>query len=628
MAGKSAAARRARHRGSRRAAGAFVVCLGIVAVAVAEPTGAAGEPADFVLTGGRIVTLDPRGTIASAIAVRDERIVYVGDDVGVRGFVGPMTTVHDAAGRTVIPGINEQHLHPTLVAKSETEVPFRQLRSIDEIKAWVRDRVATTPDGTWVVLPRIDVTRIRERRMPNRADLDAAAPDRPAVFIWQYANRQVQMLNTAALRAAGIDRNTPVPAGGAIVKDADGEPTGAIEDAPALTAQWVRKPPPPQEAYRRILEDVWRRYARFGITSMAERRTDAEGWRTYNEMRSEGRLPLRAALTIYVESDGTAEGTRRFIESLPFKPDEGDDWVRVGPLKFSVDGGVLYGTSFMREPYGPQAGDLYGPLAPQYRGRLQMTPEQVDAVVRTGHGLGWPMCAHVTGDAGVDMVLDAVEAAGRERPIVDRRFTLLHAYFPHEDTAARCARLGVCVDTQPAWYFKDGDALAAALGGLQMSRFIGLDIWRRAGVTVSISSDHFLGVDSDLSLNPYNPFLTLATAVTRRTETGRIFGPDQRVTREQALRMMTVEAAKLHREESFKGTLEVGRLGDLAVLSADYFSCAEEHIPAIRSVLTVVGGRVVHRDDGTGRTGAGVAPRRRERNMPIETPLPEEAGQP
>ena len=594
MAGEPAAANRACHGASRHAAGAMVVCIGLAAVLVAAPTVAAEPPADFVLTAGRIATLDPRGTIASAIAVRDERIVYVGDDVGVRAFVGPKTDVHDAAGRTVIPGINEQHLHPTLVAKSEAAVPFRQLRSIGEIQQWVRDRVAATPDDTWVVLPRIDVTRILERRMPNRADLDAAAPDRPAVFIWQYANRQVQMLNTAALRAAGIDRDTAAPAGGAIAKDADGEPTGAIEDAPALTAKWVQQPPPPQETYRRLLEDVWRRYNRFGITSVAERRTDVEGWRTYNEMRSEGRLPLRAALTIFIESDGTAADTRKFIESLPFKPDEGDHWVKVGPLKFSVDGGVLYGTSFMRDPYGPRAGELYGPLVPEYRGRLQMTREQVDAVVRTGHGLGWPMCAHVTGDAGVDLVLDAVEAAGRESPIEGRRFTLLHAYFPHEDTAARCARLGVCVDTQPAWYFKDGDALATALGGLQMSRFIGLDVWRRAGVTVAISSDHFLGVDSDLSLNPYNPFLTMATAVTRRTESGRVFGPDQRVTREQALRMMTVDAAKLHREEAHKGTLEVGRLGDLAVLSADYFSCPEEVIAGIRSVLTVVGGRVVY----------------------------------
>jgi predicted amidohydrolase YtcJ len=153
----------------------------------------------------------------------------------------------------------------------------------------------------------------------------------------------------------------------------------------------------------------------------------------------------------------------------------------------------------------------------------------------------------------------------------------------------------VAVDTQPAWYYKDGDALAVTLGGARMERFIGLNVWRDAGVTVAINSDHFLGFDPDRSLNPYNPFLTLAIAVTRKTESGRVFGTAQRVTREDALRMMTSEAARLHGEEKDKGTLEVGRLGDLAVLSADYLSCPEEEIPAIRSVLTVAGGRVTHR---------------------------------
>ena len=131
-----------------------------------------------------------------------------------------------------------------------------------------------------------------------------------------------------------------------------------------------------------------------------------------------------------------------------------------------------------------------------------------------------------------------------------------------------------------------------------MSRFIGLNVWRKAGVTVAINSDHFLGIDPLLSLNPYNPFLTMATAITRKTAAGRVFGADQRVTREEALRMMTVDAAKLHSDEMLKGTLEVGRLGDLAVLSDDFFSCPEESIPKIYSVLTVVGGQVVHREGG------------------------------
>jgi predicted amidohydrolase YtcJ len=552
-------------------------------------------PADFVLTGGRVVTLDDRGTIASAVAIRAGRIVHVGDDAAAAALAGPETVRYAAAGRTVIPGLNESHVHVVLAATTEAGQPFRQLGSIAEIQDWVRQRAAALPAEEWVLLPRIDVTRIRERRLPTRADLDAAAPGRAAAFVWQYANRHVQMLSSAALAAAGITKDTPDPAGGRIVRGADGAPTGALENCAALTKRWLDRPPPAREAVLERMAELMGRYAELGITSIVDRRTDVAGWRAFEALKAAGRLPVRASVAIWIEGDGTAAGTERFIRGLPFGPREGDEHLRAGPLKFGVDGGVLYGTAYLREPYGAQAFGLYGIDDPEYRGLLQMTAEQVRDVVRTGHRLGWPMCAHVTGDAGVDIVLDAIEAADRDAPIADRRFTLLHAYFPSPETAARCRRLGVCIDTQPAWYFKDGDVLADALGGARLSRFLGLRIWRDAGLPVAINADHIMGFDPDLSLNPFNPFLTMATAITRKTESGRVFGPDQRVSREEALKMMTVWPAWTTFEERDKGTLEVGRLGDLAVLSDDFFACPEERIPKIRSVLTVVGGRVTHR---------------------------------
>jgi predicted amidohydrolase YtcJ len=282
---------------------------------------------------------------------------------------------------------------------------------------------------------------------------------------------------------------------------------------------------------------------------------------------------------------------------LPFRFGEGDDWVKVGPLKIGVDGGVLYGTAYMREPYGPQSFSLYGLDDPQYRGLLQMDADRVKNVIRTGHRLGWQMCSHVTGDAGVDMVLDAVEAANADSPIAERRYTLIHAYFAHADTAARAAKLGVCIDTQPAWFYKDGDALAAALGEKRMDQFIGLKTWQAAGLKIALNSDHMQGFDPDLSLNPYNPFIALYTAVTRKTESGAVHSASQAVSRQDALRMLTSDAAWLHFDEAKKGTLEVGKLGDLAVLSADYFACPAEQIKGIRSVLTIVGGKVMYRHE-------------------------------
>ena len=187
------------------------------------------------------------------------------------------------------------------------------------------------------------------------------------------------------------------------------------------------------------------------------------------------------------------------------------------------------------------------------------------------------MVAHVTGDAGVDTVLDAIEAAqatpgehrGPDLAMKDRRHTLLHAYFANAASAARAAKLGVPIDTQPAWYYKDADALLPALGAPRLEHFIGIRTWLDAGAHVAINTDHMFGLDPNTSLNPFNPFLTIATAVTRRTEGGQVIGPNETITRQQALRMMTIEAARLSFDEARKGSIEVGKLADLTMLSAD-----------------------------------------------------------
>ncbi len=481
---------------------AIVVALLAAALWAKLPHAHAQEPADFVLTGGQVHTLDAKETVAQAVAIRGEKLVYVGSDEGAKAHIGPKTEVYRAAGRTVIPGINETHVHAVGVAQGEAVQPFRQLGSIAEIQAWAKEAARTAPAEQWIRLPRVDITRIRERRMPTRVELDAAVPDRPAIYIWQYANRQVQVLNSAALAAAGIDRTTPQPERGRIVKDQAGEPTGVIEDAPGLTSKFLPRQSATKEQVLSELEKVLQAYHRLGITSITERGSNVEGWKTYKELQAQGRLTARVTLTIRVGSDGTVEGTERFIRGLPFRFGDGDDWVKVGPLKIGVDGGVLYGTAWMREPYGTQALPLYFLSDPAHRGLLQMDAEKVKNVIRTGHRLGWQMSSHVTGDAGVDIVLDAVEAAHADNPIDRRRYTLIHAYFPSPETAARAARLGVAVDTQPAWFYKDGDALLDALGEKRLAPFIGVATWQAAGVKVALNSDHMQGIDPDRSLNP------------------------------------------------------------------------------------------------------------------------------
>jgi predicted amidohydrolase YtcJ len=563
---------------------------------IALPSAAAEKPADLVVLNGKVVTVDATFSTAEAVAVRDGVFAFVGSGADGRKLVGEKTRVIDAKGKTVVPGLIESHVHATSAARGEVTHPFLQLGSIGEIQDWIRKQAEKADKTEWIQAPRVDVTRIKERRIPTRQELDTAAPDHPAVFNWQYANRQVQVLNTAALRAANISKETRPPAKGKIHIGDDGQPTGVIEDAGALTSKYLARRNVPEPEYLDSLVTLLHRYNECGITSIFERNTNPAGYRTYEKLKTDGRLSVRVTTTIGLSTDGTEAGTEKIISALSFRFGEGDDWVKVGPLKLGVDGGILYGTAFMREPYGPAAAPLYGFTDPTYQGDLRISPEKLKAIIRTGHRLGWQMCSHVTGDAGVDAVLDAVEAADRDRSIKNRRYTLIHAYFPNPETARRAASLGVCVDTQPAWYYKDADALASALGGTRLTNFIGLQVWRRAGVKVALNSDHMQGFDPNLSLNPYNPFLAMYVAVTRKTEHGLVIAPEQCVSREEALRMVTIDAAYLGFDETRKGSIEVGKLGDLAVLTEDLLTCPIERIKDIKAALTVVGGRVVHED--------------------------------
>lgn len=550
-------------------------------------------PADLVVRNADILTVDAAFTHAAAAAIRDGVFVAVGSNAEMQKWIGPRTRTIDAKGAMVIPGLLESHVHATGAARGELQQKFRQLKSIAEMQDWVRAQARETPAGGWIQLPRVDITRIRERRFPTRVELDAAAPNHPTVYTWQYANRVVQVLNGPALRAAGITAQTEAPPGGKISRGRDGLPE-SMENCSALVLKFIPSRSGTEEQYLDSLEALLRDYNRIGITSITERNSNLEGFRTYERLKAAGRLPVRVTVTIGLNTDGSVAGTEKAIRALPFKTGDGDDWVKVGPLKVGVDGGALYGTTYMREPYPAKALAFYRIDEPNYRSSLRISPENLKNIIRTGHRLGWQMSSHVTGDAGVDAVLDAVEAADRDSPMAPRRYNLIHAYFPTAETARRVARLGVCVDAQPALYYKDGDALAEVWGRDRFEHFMGLGTWHRAGVKVAINADHMQGVEPDTSLNPYNPFLTMQVAVSRKTEGGQLIGPDDRVSREEALRMMTVEAAWQSFDEKKKGSIEVGKLGDFAILTGDYLECPIDQMKDLRSMLTVVAGKVVY----------------------------------
>ena len=551
------------------------------------PVDTAGR-ADLLVVNGNIVTVDARSTRAEAVAVRNGRIAAVGTDVVVRRLAAPATRVIDARGRTVIPGLIDSHVHALGAAPVEAVTPFRTLASIAEVQESLRDVARRTSSPSWVWSPRVYPTRLKEGRFPTRQELDAAVPDRPAVVDGAYAF----VLNSQALAAAGITAGTPDPPGAVIVRGADGAPSGLLRNARSILARF--RPATTDSVPLDQLEALHRAYLATGITSIVERGGSIAGYRTYEQLKAAGRLHIRSTVTLMLPPALPAGQADAAIASIDLVPRAGDDWLKVGPLKITVDGGILLGTSYMRTPYPASSRALYGDQPPGYRGVLSTSAEAIRSIMIAGHARGWQMTAHVTGDAGVDAVLDAFEAAQRGTPRADARHTLIHGYFPTLDSARRAAALGVLVDTQPAWLYKDGDALAGALGPGRLAQFIGLRTWREAGVRVAINTDHMFGAERDSAMNPFNPFLTMATAVTRRTESGQVLAANEAITREEALRMMTIDAAALTFDERSRGSIEVGKLADLAILSEDLLTCPEERIRAITADVTIIGGVVAH----------------------------------
>ena len=575
----------------------WTVCA-VIALLSAAPAPTGQQPSvDLVVVNAKVLTVDQNNTPAEAVAIRGNTIAAVGTTAAIRKMAGPDTRVIDAGGRTVVPGFIESHVHATGAARGEVSQPFIQLNSIQEIKDWVRARAREAGAGGWVRLPRVDVTRIKEGRLPNKPDLDEAAPNNPAVYTWQYANRNIQILNDAAIKAARISKATVAPKGCTLHFTPSGEFTGKMENCQSLLNIPQREVTESQ--YLDSLAALMKKYNEVGITSITERSSNPEGFRDYQQLRAQGRLPLRVRVTMRIgTADNSEAAIERIITRLGVKYDEGDDWVRVGPLKIGIDGGALYGTALMRQPYPATSHELYGISDPTYSGELGrgagLTAEGVKNYVRVGNRLGWQLSSHVTGDRGVDLVLDAIEAANKEKSMLDKRYNLIHAYFASAETAKRAVSLGAVVDTQPMWFYMDGDALLKALGPRYMNTFIGVKTWKDNGVTVALNADHMQGFDPIGALNPYHPLLAMQAAITRRTHGGQVIGPAERISRLDALRMTTINAAYIGFEEKKKGSIEAGKLADLAILTGDFLTVPEDQLMNIKAYMTIVDGKVVY----------------------------------
>ena len=500
-------------------------------------------------------------------------------------------------GRTVLPGLCDSHVHSFRASVSEFGRPLPILKSLADAFQFIRQKAASQSPGSWILLERVYPTRMKEGRLPTLAELDAAAPDNPVY--WNCG--PVSMANSKAMQVSHITRDTPDPLPGQIVRDTNGAPTGLLRNAAQLLKFAASARQPTAADQREAVKHLYHLYNQQGITSICERRTDYAAIDLFRDLARSGELTVRVNCTRLMEP------VPRKLDAALKKLDEmttgldghgqygptgvGDDWVRMGPFKVFLDGGVLIGTAYMREPWG--VGDTYQITDPAYRGLLNVKPELLDALYLEAARRGWRLTAHCTGEAAVDVLIDCYENIQKQMDISGKRFEICHANFQSAENFARCRQLGVVADMQPAWLYKDGASLLRTLGEGRMRWFEPLKGWFDNGLIIAGGSDHMVGLDSFESTNPWNPWLGMWIALTRHTEQGPVLNAAECLTREQAIQFYTINGARINFDEAKKGSLEAGKYADLIIVDRDPSRCPIDDVPRTKVFLTVVNGKVV-----------------------------------
>jgi predicted amidohydrolase YtcJ len=574
-----------------------LVLAAMVSVLGCQSSPASGGPADLIVHHAKIITVDEKFSISEAIAIKDGRIIALGPDEEVfRLAEMGKTRIIDAEGHPILPGLYDSHVHLLGASASEISGPIPEFRTLEDAFDYIKEKAKTLPESEWIVVPYAFPTRLREARFPTRAELDAADSKHP-VF---YHAGPAGVVNSKALEVSGITKATANPPGGIVVKDpATGEPTGMLRGSPAV-ALLKRMPgvdaDDPPTARRDAVRKLLSLYNQYGITSVADRNTSREALDWFLELQQEGKLTTRITISPAFDPSGTREQIAAKLDAMPGKDGRfgptgaGDDWIRVGPIKLFLDGGMLNGSAYMREPW--PKGPAYQVVEDDYRGLLFIQPDQLRIVLEEAAKRKWQMTAHTAGEGGMDVLLDAYLATSRKVPIDDLRWCITHANFPSQRNLEICKRLGVVADVQPAWLWKDGTTMLHILGEKRVRWFQPYKTWLKY-TTIGGGSDHMIRTDSIHATNPWNPWLAIWVTLTRETEGGERPNPEEGLSREQAIRLYTINNAYLHHEEKEKGSLETGKLGDLIIIDRDILSCPVDEILRTKVLGTIVGGRLV-----------------------------------
>ena len=537
--------------------------------AFALPQKGGGVVADVVVVNARVLTSDPATPRAEAFAVREGRFLAVGSSADIRNLAGPRTRVVDAQRMTVTPGFIDSHSHPSGV--NELYEVDGNLRSIAALKAAITKKAAETPPGVWVNAYMFDDTKLSDDRPLHRRDLDDAAPNHPVSV--NHRGGHTSWYSSAAFRLAGITRDTKDPGNGRFFRDADGEPNGRVAELARdvfatvgertqYTAEQGR------ERARLGMRHMSRLFAAAGLTTVHQAGTDGEELRAYQDTRDDGELRHRAYVLI-------APATYRHLRDAGVRTGMGDEWLRIGGVKYVADGSASERTMRMSTPF----------VGTNDYGILTMTQEEIHDAVDDAHAHGWQIGIHANGDVTIDMVLKGYERALARWPHPDRRHRIEHCSLINPDLIRRIKSTGTIPTPFWTYIYYHGEKWSL-YGDEKMRSMFAHRSFLDAGIVVPGASDYNPG--------PFEPLMAIQSMVTRRDYKGREWGANQKVSVDEALRIATINGAHASYEERSKGSITAGKWADYVVLEKDPHDVDPNTIKDIRVSQTVVGGATTY----------------------------------
>ena len=535
--------------------------------------------ADLVLYNGKILTIDDDNSVAQAVAVKGDRILKVGGDKEIKALADGGTKSIDLKGRVVLPGLIDPHVHycdDGVATIREVDVRTHQVGSIKELLVKIGEAAEKAPKGKWIIghgSPGQDI-KFAEKRFPNRYELDGVAPDNPVTI---HCGAHINIANSIALEMGGVTKDTPDPHGGWIVKDPEtGEPTGVLRET-AKYLIWKNIPKPTAEEYKQGILVGSADVIKSGTTTLHDIVTRPEALRAYFELAREGNLPLRFRLLVRViESTTTIDP----LIDLGIISGLGDDWLKIGGVKLSIDGGITGRNAAFSAGYADQPG---------HHGVIRIPQELLEETIRKAHNADLQLHVHAIGDIAHDMTLKAFEKVLKESPREDHRHRVEHlgqwCFTP--DRRKKTKELGLIPFPNPSVLAGMGEFLVSCLGPEICEDLYPFRTMLDEGFRFSFGSDA-------PGYWPVNTLRDAAACVNHKTEMGNVVSPQERITLEEALRLITIDAAWVGFEEDAKGSIEEGKLADMVILSEDPFSVDIDEVKDIDIDVTILDGKIVY----------------------------------